>query len=139
MESTELVQQLLVGSERTNKMRKEIDDFIGMILGFLNKNDLSRFKHQEVICRFESIGFCWIIEMAKSFLWVKVTKSLSSDLAYDSLYLYTYGAGYQIPLKYVQPIRQGLPDFLTNMRKIFPQLEERFAPLLEAAETQKVL
>ena len=134
MEHTEsvyerLVQQLLVGSKRINEMREEINDTVSMIQGFLTKAEFSRFKYQEIIYQFESAGLSWTIEKSKSTISVVITDKDRPHIGY------IYFLGLDIPLRYVQRIHQGLPDFLANMVRIFPQLEERWALLLEVAKT----
>lgn len=130
MEGMELVQQLLAGSKRINEMRREIDSTVGMILGFLTKAEFSRFKYHEIVCKFESFkspGLIWTIEKSAHEISVFIADKNRPEVGY------IYGSGLDISLLYVQPVYQGLPDFLANMVNIFPQLEGRLVPLLEVA------
>ena len=146
MESSELVQQLLTGSKRINQMKQEIDTIIKMILGLLKKTELPYTWNNEIICGFESAGLHWTItknkrpphRKATSFCVTVISKPKSSQS--DSIVLThaypTEKEAILVKFQYVQRVYQGLPDFLTNMKKVFPELKNLFTPLLEAAAAE---
>ena len=135
MENTEsvyeqLVKQSLKGSRRINEMRKEIDAIVGMVLGFLDKNDESRFKNGEDLELFSVDGFWWRLEKRKGTLDIYITSHYKGKL------VYILGWGNHLLLEDVRPIRRCLPDFLKSMIFLFPRLKEKFTLLLKAIDVE---
>ena len=112
-----------------------------MTLGLLKETKLP-----ETICEFKSAGFRWKIIINKKSTLLSITyNSISiipeaeSSHSNSTVFAYAYTTergAISVELQYVQRIYNGLPDFLINMKKVFPELENLFAPLLEAAATE---
>ena len=129
--SMEQIQQMLAGSQRLNQMKWEIDATIRMALGFLTKEEVSHFRHSQVICEFATPGLNWKITK-----WKRECVGIDAHDAGDPLawfaYTSTWGSD-RMEMKYIQSVHQALPEVLSNLVKVFPSLTGRFAPLLQVA------
>ncbi|MFA6588644.1 MAG: hypothetical protein WCT08_06300 [Patescibacteria group bacterium] len=131
METKELSQQLLKGSERINVMKQEIHNIIAMTFGFLGESDLSKYKYLQLIMEFTSGRFRWEITKRK-YNSIELLFRLDSQAPGQGHSNYWDNIE-NFPPSWVLILHDGLPDFLANMLKVFPQLEKRFQPLLLAA------
>ncbi|MDP2668767.1 MAG: hypothetical protein Q8P07_02965 [bacterium] len=127
--SMEQIQQMLVGSQKLNQMKREIDATLRMALGFLTKAEVSRFCYSEVICEFATSGLNWKITK-----WKRECVGIDAHDAGDPrawfAYTSTWGSD-RMEMKYIQLVYQALPNVLTNLVRVFPSLAGRFAPLLQ--------
>lgn len=139
--NTEMVKKLLAGhnriNEMDNKLRQEINVFVNMILGLLTKVEISSFKFGKRVCSFESAGLHWEATKWKGG-YIGVCVGTTNTPLSSSVYRSDVVADCNVninntPAQYLLPIHQGLPDFLANMIKVFPDLENRFTPFLNAA------
>jgi len=132
--SMEQIQQMLVGSQRLNQMRSEIDATIRMALGFLTKAEVSRFRYGVVICQFTTPGLNWkITKWKREAVGVDAYTNNSDEQVVYGFVSGNKWATPEVGMKFVQLVHQALPDVLTNLVMIFPSLVGRFAPLLQAA------
>ncbi len=127
MSSMQEVRQLLTGSRRINEMKREVDLVISIIMGFLIMDDVPRFKlYQQIFC-FYSGGLCWTVSRNSP-----KAPRLCVRVTVDNAEVYSSGRQLDVALQYVQPLHEGLPQFLSTMTSTFPQLSARLQPLLAA-------
>jgi len=131
MDGNEIIHKLIVGSEAIDRMRKEIDLVVRMILGFSHgvawKDELVRFEGKD--------GFWEIrykqrsMQNLKAECWI-VSVTAVMELAYDTQD-FRFA---QVPLRFVKAVYGMLPLFVEGMAKECPQLDKSWQPLLDAAD-----
>jgi len=122
--SRQQVSQMLTNSRRLNEMKKEIDVTVGIALGLLTESEVSRFHYGEVICQFVTSGLNWKVTMLKrGYILVEAFSLMNAGgFVYSSL----HGGASRIGMKWVKFVHWGLPDLLTNLAQVFPDLAGRF-------------
>ena len=138
MDGKKIVRQLLTGSAEIDRLKREVESVVRMVLGFVDHNTLKEMRFKEEI--FNSYRYTWRI-----FVWnstgipwdanLKLDAECSSlingdhmELVYQSMH--GYGL---ISLRDIQAVHEGLPIFIEGMAKTFPGLMKRWQPLLDAA------
>jgi len=129
--SAEQVQQLLARSRKLNEMKAEIDTVVGMALGLLAEAELSRFRRDAVVCEFATHGLGWKVVKMKRGLVVSAY-SINDSYIWPTVYDSFLGIDCTA-MRYVSLVHRALPDLLTNLIKVFPQLENQLTPFLEVA------
>ena len=134
--SRQQVSQMLTNSRRLNEMKEEIDVTVGIALGLLTESEVSRFRSGEIICQFVTSGLNWKVTMLqRGYILVEAFSVMNADgFVYSSL----HGAASRIGMGWVKFVHWGLPDLLTNLAQIFPDLAERF-DWLSSDETTTVV
>ena len=140
----EIVRRLVVGSEAIDRMRKEIDSVVNMVVGMVSNTDIINWKfdfdkvpvagfYEQI---FETQKCRWIIlEGSVGKLWVRCLlidhtgQSYSEEQAY-----YSFAGSQQIELRHVQKVHEALPVFVDGMAKAFPSLNTRWQLFLNAAD-----
>jgi hypothetical protein len=135
MEGKELVQKLIDGSAAIDRMRKEIDSVVGMVLGFLyESHDFSRFHFATEV--FSSEKCVWRV-MRDGYEHVRVACRLRRSYGLDSYGLemaYSNIPGVVTFKCYdVKEVHDGLAVFVKGMAERFPEIEKAWRPLLDAA------
>ena len=122
----ELLQKMLESSRELNKMKQEIDWIMSTVLGLIdNKDDWRGYKFQQVIKEFNTPGLKWEIIMFKRTgdVWVYDATQPKSNFT-----IYTSGTGIsQTSRRYIRMIYTALPEVVTNLIQVFPQLSERIS------------
>jgi hypothetical protein len=129
-----IAEQLLRGSQNIDRMRKEVECVVSMILGFLVPGE------ENFCATFDFDGGKWEIEISYSYnismpiarCWLR--KPFESTLAYinKSRELPMFKVGFNHEM--VQEVHQNLPVFVLGMMKEFPELERQLKPFLDAAD-----
>lgn len=147
MFSDELVRRSLAASKRANEMKEEIVAIVGMVFGFLNKEDLNLFHNGDKkwnITLFQHLSpppkLCWELCKDGDNLHLKIyTLGKPSNPV-----IWTYGIGRSpigesrrevnsLSLEYLRSVHECLPGFLRSMIYFFPRLAEEIVLLFETA------
>ncbi len=141
MDGKETVRQLIIGSAEIDRMKREVEAVVRMVIGFVDHDTLKRMRFKEDafsssecewrLCSWDINGMslwdaklelgveCWLISGDHHEI---------KKLAYQS----KSGHG-TFSLKNAQAIHEGLPVFIEGVAKTFPDLTKRWQPLLDAA------
>ncbi len=137
------VQQILNGSRRINEMKGEIKSFVSIINGFLHNNDayeqIKKGKSKTFNLEDGSpVGTGNVLFYCKSEKYEFVVEYVGIPAIYvypiNGPKLPLFPQMEDVPLKYVQDIYLSLPLLLDEFIKIFPNLEQKIQPLLDAAK-----
>ena len=134
LKGEELVGALLFGSSEIDRMRKETDQVVRMITGFLIHNGCTMMSHRYPWKSNDGrIYGAWHVHDDKDGCFVEFT--LMSRPIYDS----GDGAGAsRIPLQAVQLVRAALGALVDGVKDAFPSsASNRWQPLLDAAAAAK--
>jgi hypothetical protein len=131
----EFVQDLIKGSHNIDRMRREIKEVVGMMLGlFADLYETRTINNGSIveICRQKE--FVWTISKEKNRLmgaeaWVELSSDLSGYVSG-----YNTSGTHSKELRWVKQVHDSLPMFVEGMMKKFPGLEEELRPLLAASE-----
>ncbi len=138
---TNIVRQLLDGSEALNQMKKEIDAIVKMVVGMVRESDIMRWKYdhdstptgrlREV---FHSDDCEWEIAFNDERKFDVECRLIGTICKKGDVMNYVYSTRRQgIELCYIQEVHRCLPVFIEKMAEAFPNLKERWQPLLDAA------
>ena len=135
-----IVQQLLNGSAEIDRMKKEIDSVVKMVVGLLRDWDIMQWKSNIIPdtnhrCGrvFQSSKCEWIIKMNEhSKFDVECIILSQADHASDRTTCAYDSRRNFFSLEYVERVHQCLNVFVISMALDFPNLTERMKPLLEA-------
>ncbi|MDP3800524.1 MAG: hypothetical protein Q8Q90_03850 [bacterium] len=130
--SMETVQALLIGSDRINQMKTEIVSVIRMIFGFISKEEIEEFGGDRKIFSFGTGLWMFKVFIKKGELIAEFCSS-ESPMRPISQRCEVGLEDSRISLALVEVVHSCLPDFLSNMCRCFPELENRLAPLFKAA------
>jgi len=134
--SRQQVSQMLTNSRRLNEMKAEIDATVRIALGLLTESEVSRFHYDEVICQFITSGLNWKVTMLKrGYILVEAFSLMNAD---EFIYSSLHSGASRIGMGWVKFVHWGLPDLLTNLAQIFPDLAKRF-DWLSSDETTTVV
>ena len=142
MNSTNIIRELVNGSQVINKMREEVKLIVGMVLSMCldlypydNKRYVNRvLRFEDDICQWKVMGVLdvywgkhlsveyWVLGSEK-YLAFSASSTISGAVPFD--------------LKHVREVHEALNLFVEGMAGKFPQLEERWRPLLEASAFQQ--
>lgn len=128
-----IVEQLLRGSDNIDRMRKEVECVVRMIIGLL---ELPR--HETVVRKFENRECKWML------IWYKEGSCLRRELPvvqcwlkreYGSRLAYSTDSGEinSFCMEVVQEVHQNLSGFVYGMLKDFSELCPKIRPFLVAA------
>ncbi|MFH1207281.1 MAG: hypothetical protein V1668_01605 [Patescibacteria group bacterium] len=122
------VSTLIMGSNRINEMRSQIQRLVSVTLSLICNEDLKGRKFAEEIFKFTEDGLVWQL--------IHYNKSLSCQIRHEnSRYEDARLNQYEVDSPYwlIKQIHAGLERFLSEMIAHFPQLKERVAPFIEVA------
>lgn len=136
-----LFQTLLRGSRNVDRMRKEINETVTMMLGFLTYDGYlsSLYKTQNVFETktfetkiFEEVDISWVLIFRRTSRCYHININLyfSSTSIYYSASDRTFK---EIPLEDVISVYETLPGFVEKMIAEFPGLSIKVRPLIEAS------
>ena len=135
--SNNIVQQLVDGQAKIDRMRKEVEMLVHMMLGLLHLDRTDPlFKKPTLLKVYESSKCVWTISS-----W-PTDKTLAAEcmIAFAGGYMggYTTLKG-SFPFNYdsVGRVHDCLPEFIEGMFTHFPELEDRVRPLLDAAASKQ--
>jgi hypothetical protein len=141
MSSEISLQTLVEGSDRINQMTHEIDWIVKTIFGFIGKDDIPKPRNPgDLVFEFTSHGYLWRITKSTGSLTCVIYDAASHKpgpwynnriIASPGMYVSNQG---DPPLYAVIPIYSGIQQFIDKMIETFPQLKDRLAPLIAAAE-----
>ena len=135
LKGREFVEALLLGSAEIDRMRKEIDQVVGMILGLLDPHR----RTEDHFFEFRNWSdpnsrYSWFVQC--------IGKRWSVEFDYrhshteTNLYRLFFGAAI-IDLDKVQIVHAHLQFFVDGMRERFGELKSTLQPLLDAAAAAK--
>ena len=125
----ELVRALLLGSTEIDQMRKEIESFVNMIIGFLLENRGNTMSYHSSFSWKSNdghIGGAWQVYRSQDRYLIELM--LMGGHVYDS----DQGARC-IQRRAVRHVRMALGALADGINNISPSLNERWRPLLDAA------
>lgn len=130
-----IVQQLIDGQAEIDRMRKEIDQVVHMLLGLLSHVDRSRIvtcASQEWI-RFNSSLCVWMIYKAnEKEIHVDCRLVKGNWQAYTTLI-----TGYRTDYSLVKEVYSGLSVFVEGMFDRFPGLKDQVRPFLDTVAAKQ--
>ncbi len=126
METTNIVDKLIRGSQNIDRMRSEVIWVVGMILGFLEKE--SGLPEGGPERSFHSNGCEWLLRRKIKGAGLVVQCLIEGEVAYYST------MRDPIFLPKAQRVHDGLIIFVEGSIREFPFLAEKLKPLLNASE-----
>ena len=138
MTSNEITSRLVRGSRNIDRMKDEVDELVRLVICFALSGDRGGIRTKG--CNsFETALRVWHIfwdvpaQDADNFsmrveCWVRY-KSNSQTIAYDSGCTPSF-----CDPDMVQTVYEGLPVFVEGMLRLFPDLADKWAPLIKAAD-----
>jgi len=132
-EAQKIVQNLIKGSQEIDRMRKEVDCVVKMIIGFVDLYHCSWEDYRRERFFLSNSKYCWEIFMNPrpkglevKFLYIEDESSPPRCLFYCGQPIFF--------LNQVKIVYDALPVFVKGMVRMFPDLQNRWQPLLDAAE-----
>ncbi len=145
VDSKEIVRRLSIGPKAIDRMRKEIDSVVNMVVGMVPPRDIiewgmrNNVRFGRATTTFSSPECEWRI-----FVNQKGSLGVECRLLYQTchpadfavcVYSTTFAKGVKdIQLRHVKNVRECLSVFEEGMAKTFPFLPESWQPLLDAAD-----
>jgi hypothetical protein len=131
VDAKEITRRLFVGAHAIDRMRNEVDETVRMLVGLMKQ------------CSFDPLGFSASFE-SSSCEWIVVTSPYSRPdiILVKCLVKEDYGkkSGFssqrgEFPFhtRDVQRVYESLPVLVEGLLKIFPELELRWKPLIDAS------
>ena len=145
---TGIVRQLLDGSAEIDRMRKEIDLTISILMGFIHPERMTRKLKNNVSHIFLGIAnpkdyhgkAHWIISGESQSDGVSskpMVECMVGDNHSHPDYQWPHSEKFQMALRHVQVVYESLPVFVEGMAREFPQLSDDCQPLINAAVAKK--
>lgn len=129
VKGTELVQKLIRGSENIDRMKKDIERVITIILGLLSMSSTLR----ESLYSFNNFGYCWDIQ-STSVGWSVSCRILESGSEVCRFLSSPRGGNTNfVSLENVKSVHQGLKVLVVGFNQ-FPEIKKGLQPLLDAAD-----
>jgi len=129
--TTNIVEQLLRGSENIDRMKKEVECVVRMVIGFANRR-VSLWQDFEV--EFDSPTCLWKVQRTEYSNTLEVECHLHKSYGLCSVYTNTTHFTSFFHLEEVQVVWQDLSTFVEGMATTLPALNEDWKPLLDAAD-----
>lgn len=139
-----IAQQLLKGSAEIDRMRTEIDQIIAMMIGYLNKSDAS-FRLPVRTSPLDRSGLrfnhgveTWIVgclryDGNRQFIELEVSPWEGVRTVYYSEWPREKKLN-TIEISHVKGVYDALPRLVEGLAKQFPEMAQKWQPLLKAAE-----
>jgi hypothetical protein len=131
MDAREIVEKLIVGSREIDRMRKEVDDFVKMVCGFIKKEMKFSFI-DDINIEFSDDRCRWKVCM---FGITKKEIEISCDVAFCG-----WKSGYSMlghttfSPRDVQQVYECLPVLIQAVLEKIPKISEEWDYLIKAAE-----
>ncbi len=131
MESTELVVRLLKGQQNIDRMRREIDTLLNMMIGYVKACGVNVHPDGRTFIWTGKHGR-WVMRLSTSVLGknevVLEYEIVSTAVAYSSR-----GGAERLKVKHVEMAHKDLSCFVQGIVKEFPQIEEIWEPIVRAS------
>ncbi len=130
--NSNVVSQLIRGSEEIDRMKKEISSLIGIVCGLAADNP-GRQKPVVVQKPFQFDSVTWFVSFLDS---VDPGRRIFVEITVHDRF-YSVRDLKNLPLQDVQVVHDSLPTFLAGMLTLFPRLSRDWKPFLHASRTVK--
>lgn len=137
--ATGIIAQLLRGSAEIDRMKKEIDQIVWMLVGYLNQLDLVRPEKEEgfdenLELHFEKGVERWIVTRIVNTDAVAIELEVRPWDGVRTVYYNQWGKPLAPSSFDIKEIHECLPVLVEGLVERYPQLREAWKPLLKAAE-----
>lgn len=137
--TSNIVEQLLRGSAEIDRMKKEIGQIIQMLVGYLNQFDLVRPAKEKgfdanLELYFEKGVTRWIVARNASRDTVIIDLEIRPWDGIRKVYCNQWHQSTMPSSLDILGIHESLPILVEGLAKRYPQLQEAWKPLLQAAE-----
>ncbi|MFH1170041.1 MAG: hypothetical protein V1704_00530 [Candidatus Vogelbacteria bacterium] len=140
MEQPEIAQQLLRGSRNIDLMKNRVKQVIHMVLGCIDLEDTQRLLGGSVVKHFLFPQGTWIVyttELNCSRTIVRCIKranNLTEPSEEEEIFVNCDNPEFKNGARDVRFVYKNLSSFVEGMITIFPTLEERLRPFIEASD-----
>jgi len=145
METTNIVEQLLRGSQNIDRMQSEVHQLVKMVIGFARRSNNRVASCVEIYetfenktCKWEVRGVMGSLDKSKNKIHVQCTVKLPCGAPYQDHF--TQSVGYcsetWVPFhsEYTQQVYQNLHAFVEGMLQVIPSIKNEMKTFLDASE-----